>query len=247
MRRSALTRDSPGSRIRIMSERSNHGEIAASLGRPVPSTSAEDRLRLLPLLLEAVQQAVIATDLKGTILYWNRFAERLYGWSASEVTGKNIADVLMPATEREYGHEVISKWPYGTRDPTEWVLQRRDGTPVEVQANPTPILDEDGNTVGVVGVSWDISERKKLEAERKRTEEVLRKSEWQLAEAQKLAHVGSWERDLETGVVTLSDEGARMFFGDERRKTSTFNELAEPIHPDDRDYVRRARASVDVM
>jgi two-component system sensor histidine kinase UhpB len=226
-----------------MSAQNNPGESDGSLRHLVSSTSAEDRLRLLGLLLDAVQQAVIATDLEGIILYWNRFAEHLYGWSASEVIGKNIADVLMPVTERAHGHKMIAKWPEGARAPREWLLQRRDGTPVEVQANPMPILDEDSNMVGVVGVSWDISERKKLESERKRTEEVLRKSEWQLAEAQKLAHVGSWERDLETGAVTLSGEAARMFFGDERRKSSTFNELAELIHPDDRAYVRQVRAS----
>ena len=112
-----------------------------------------------------------------------------------------------------------------------------------VEASPTPILDENANMVGIVGVSWDISEKKKLEAERRKTDEVLRNSERQLVEAQKLAHVGSWERDLETGVVTLSDEGARMFFGDERRRISSFNELAEFVHPDDREYVRRSRAT----
>jgi len=233
--------------IRTMSARSTHGDIAASLRPPVSSTSPEERLRLSALLLDAVQQAVIATDVKGIILYWNRFAEILYGWNASEVTGRNIADVLMPAAQRAYGHEVISKWPDGGGAPSEWVLQRRDGTPVMVVANRTPILDEDAKIVGVVGVSWDIAERKRLEAERRRTDEILRKSEWQLVEAQKLAHVGSWERELETDIVTLSDEGARMFFGDERRKICTFNELAELIHPDDREYVRRARASVDTM
>ena len=39
-------------------------------------------------LLDAVAHAVIATDLEGTVLYWNRVAEELYGWSASEIVGR---------------------------------------------------------------------------------------------------------------------------------------------------------------
>ncbi|HYJ47875.1 MAG TPA: response regulator, partial [Pyrinomonadaceae bacterium] len=45
---------------------------------------AEEALRLQAHLLNTVEQAVIATDSNGTIIYWNRFAEKLYGWPAAE-------------------------------------------------------------------------------------------------------------------------------------------------------------------
>ena len=54
---------------------------------------AAETLRSQANLLDAVEQAVIVTDLDGTIVYWNRFAETLYGWSAPEVIGRNILDI----------------------------------------------------------------------------------------------------------------------------------------------------------
>ena len=45
-------------------------------------------------LLDSVQQSVIATDTLGRIIYWNSFAEKLYGWNKTEVIGKKIQDVL---------------------------------------------------------------------------------------------------------------------------------------------------------
>src|SRR5258708_117465 len=46
--------------------------------------------RLQAVLLDAVEQAVVATDLRGHVIYWNAFAERLYGWSAAEVMDANL-------------------------------------------------------------------------------------------------------------------------------------------------------------
>ena len=47
-------------------------------------------------LLDEVQEAVIATDLSGRVLYWNRFAETLYGWSAEEAVGRDVMELKAP-------------------------------------------------------------------------------------------------------------------------------------------------------
>lgn len=52
-------------------------------------------------LLRAIDQAVIATDLDGTIIFWNRFAEELYGWKSEEVLGQNILEVTPTAQSRD--------------------------------------------------------------------------------------------------------------------------------------------------
>jgi PAS domain-containing protein len=54
---------------------------------------ADERIRLQAQLLSAVGQAAIATDLQGKIIYWNRAAEEMYGWSAEEVMGRPIIEV----------------------------------------------------------------------------------------------------------------------------------------------------------
>lgn len=58
-------------------------------------TTASDEVSFRARLLEAVEQAVIATDTQARILYWNQGAERLYGWRAEEVLGRNATEVIV--------------------------------------------------------------------------------------------------------------------------------------------------------
>ncbi len=134
--------------------------------------TARERAEFLALLLDAVEQAVIATDRVGVILYWNRFAQRLYGWRADEVLGKNIADVLLPEESRDFGRAAISNLPDGRIG--DWLLRRRDGRMIQVHAVPTSMVDKDGNVLGIVGVSWDNSEKKRLEEKLHQSEIRLR-------------------------------------------------------------------------
>src|SRR3954452_24845293 len=116
-------------------------------------------------LLDAVEQAVIATDLEGRITYWNRFAEQLYGWPAPEVIGRNILEVTPGEAARGQAAEILSRLKAGESWSGEIVVRRRDGTPFVAMVTDSPILDRDGALVGVVGVSSDLTDRKRLEAE----------------------------------------------------------------------------------
>jgi PAS domain S-box-containing protein len=62
---------------------------------------AEEQIRFQRRLLDAVGQAIIATDLQGRIIYWNRAAEELYGWSTEEVMGRPIVEVTPSEELRE--------------------------------------------------------------------------------------------------------------------------------------------------
>src|SRR5260221_2871919 len=85
------------------------------------SKKTEDSTGFEKQLLDAAGQAIIATDLDGAIIYWNRFAETLYGWSTPDVMGRNIVDVnsadtwrqqdneAMDITERKQGQEALRK------------------------------------------------------------------------------------------------------------------------------------------
>jgi PAS domain S-box-containing protein len=165
-------------------------------------SATEERLRFLTLLLDAVEQSVIATDLEGRILYWNRFAEELYGWDAEEAVGRNIADLLMPPSERDRGRAAVAA--FGRQEPPtrEWRLRRRDGTAITVHASARPILDDAGNIIGIVGVSWDISEKKTLREELQQSESRL-----QLIAEQLPAAVWATDADLK---IVWNQSGARM-------------------------------------
>lgn len=141
------------------------GKLARARRRPIAQTPG-----FLHLLVDAVEQAVIATDCEGRIVHWNRFAERLYGWGAGEVGGKRIFDVMLPPSSREVGRSAMGDAPSMGRD---WMLRRRDGSSILVHAVATPIVDERGKRIGIVGVSWDISEKKRIERELEAKREEL--------------------------------------------------------------------------
>jgi PAS domain S-box-containing protein len=158
-------------RTTLTKARKHTGGHGRSKGR---RESCEERLRFINLLLDAVEQAVIATDRKGRILHWNRCAERMYGWRAADVVGKSIADVLLPEPQRDRGREVVAALARGGESPHEWELRRRDGSMIPVRTSSRPILDDRGVLIGIVGVSWDVSENRRLEQELHQSEIRLR-------------------------------------------------------------------------
>ena len=124
----------------------------------------EDSMRFQAHLLDTVEQAVIATDMEGNITYWNRHAEKLYGWGAGEAVGRNILEITPAETSTAQATEIMSRLTAGQTWTGEFDVRRRDGSIFPAQISDTPIQDEGGNLVGVVGVSADISERRRSEA-----------------------------------------------------------------------------------
>lgn len=137
-------------------------------------------------LLSAVEQAVIATDLDGTIVYWNSFAESLYGWSATEAVGSNILEITPADTQREQAQEILSRLKQGRSWSGEFLVRRKDGYVFPVMVTDSPILDEQGKLFGMVGVSVDISERKRAEEERERLHESEREARAEAEKANRL-------------------------------------------------------------
>ncbi|PZV16773.1 MAG: hypothetical protein DCF22_04495 [Leptolyngbya sp.] len=96
------------------------------------------------------------------------------------------------------------------------------------------IYDTQGKPVYSLCMPQDITEAKRLDAERRQTEEALRRSQASLAEAQRVAHVGSWEVDLITQQGVWSAELFRLFGLDSAQPKPTMAEIIQLIHPDDR-------------
>ncbi len=113
----------------------------------------------------------------------------------------------------------------------EMRLQRADRQYRWFLIRTAPLRDEQGNLIKWYGVSIDIEGRKQAE-------EKLKQSESQLAEAQRLAHVGSWDYDLRTNSVTWSGELYRIF-GIQPGTIKVAGDAIPFIHPEDRDLVFR--------
>jgi PAS domain S-box-containing protein len=187
---------------------------------------AEEATRFRSHLLNTVEQAVIATDAHGTIIYWNRFAEKLYGWLASEIVGRHIIEITPSQAAREQAFEIMSRLRAGESWSGELTVQRRDGTTFPAFITDTPIYDDKGTLVGMVGVSIDLTERK-------RAEEALRESEEQLRAIFEASHDGILV-EQEERVVYVNNAYARLF-GYERPEELIETHVSAVVSPDDRE------------
>ncbi|HEU4881721.1 MAG TPA: ATP-binding protein [Longimicrobium sp.] len=111
----------------------------------------------LAQLLDAVEQAVIATSPRGEIVFWNRCAERLYGWRADEVLGRDVVEVVPSEMSREQAGELMERLRAGERWEGEFAVRRRDGSRFHAWVADVPVLDDEGRVMGIVGVSTDLT------------------------------------------------------------------------------------------
>jgi PAS domain S-box-containing protein len=108
-------------------------------------------------LLGSLQQAVIATDPDGNVIYWNRAAEQLYGWSFSEVAGRTIVDETPTAASKEQAAEIMEKLKRGESWSGEFPVRDKQGRWFAARVTDCPVYDETGNLAAIVGTSTDAS------------------------------------------------------------------------------------------
>jgi PAS domain S-box-containing protein len=140
-----------------------------------PPSSDIDRLDPSSLL-DGVAQAMIATTLEGRITFWNRHAERLYGWSAEEVLGHNIIEIVPNDLLRERGAEVIDALRGGRTYSGEYEVQRRDGSKFRVDATLGPLFGSDGSIIGIAGTSVAATRRDESDQRARLASELLLKA-----------------------------------------------------------------------
>src|SRR5436305_14881501 len=95
-------------------------------------------------VLDAVSRAVVATDSAGTILFWNRAAEQLYGWAQDEVLGRDIVDVLVPEPQAAQADVVMERVRRGEDWSGDFLLRHKDGRTLRVAAGDRAVVDEEG-------------------------------------------------------------------------------------------------------
>jgi PAS domain S-box-containing protein len=186
---------------------------------------AEGNRARLAAIIESSLDAIIGENLDGTITAWNAGAERLFGYSADEIVGRSI-NTIVPADRLAEEESILRSIRNGKRvELFETIRRRKDGSLVAVTVAVSPIRDAAGEVVGASKIAHDITLKKEAE-------DKLRQSERRLAEAQRVAQIGSWERDLRTNQVTWSDETHRLL----RAKPSdgrTFESFLSYLHPED--------------
>ncbi|HJQ30168.1 MAG TPA: PAS domain S-box protein [Rubrobacter sp.] len=130
--------------------------------------SRESR-RTLAAIVESSDDAIISKTLDGTITSWNRGAERLYGYTAEETVGKSIS-ILVPPENTGEVPEILQKTRRGEKiEHFETVRVTKDGRRLNISLSVSPIEDSSGDVVGASTIARDVTGRKKVEEDLRRT------------------------------------------------------------------------------
>lgn len=208
------------------------GYIVTNLRDITDRRDAETSMRFQSELLRAVGRSIVATDLRGIVQYWNATAEELYGWSADEALGRDVVELTGPIEADSHVTSVRERLEQGRSWSGDVWLRRRDGQRFLASVTNTPLKDEHGRMVGVIGVSVDLTER--LELARAAEEDRRR-----LADAQRNAHLGSFEIEVATGEMQWSEELYRIL-GLSTDVPPTRALYRSMVHPDDREAATAA-------
>lgn len=121
---------------------------------------AEDEAATQAALLDEVDVAVVATDNDGLVTQWNRGAEELYGWTADEMRGRNVEQVLSPpGVGVGAGEDYITQLQRTGQRTSQFELRRSDGSTFPASVHGRVMTDAHGRPTGRVHVSVDMSER----------------------------------------------------------------------------------------
>jgi two-component system, cell cycle sensor histidine kinase and response regulator CckA len=125
---------------------------------------AEEQIKEQAALLDQAQDAILVRDLDQNILFWNKGAEKIYGWSAEEVIGKNAGELLFKDRSAQFdaARNAIIK-------DGEWKGEiqqaRRDGSEITVESRWTLVRDEQGHPKSILIINTDVTEKKRIESQ----------------------------------------------------------------------------------
>jgi PAS domain S-box-containing protein len=176
-------------------------------------------------LFENAQDAIYVHDLKGTYISANRAAEKLCGYPRDEIVGKNVIEFMAPEHVERIRANLGKKLNGGGMTTYEIEMLAKDGRRVPVEVN-TRLIYENDIAVAVQGMARDISERK-------RVEEELRKSRERFELAVEGSNDGWWDWNMLINDVYFSPRWKSMLGYEEHEFENCFASWETALHPDD--------------
>ena len=130
-----------------------------------PTPEDIERARLAAIV-DSSDDAIVSKTLDGVITSWNRAAERMFGYSTAEAVGHHIK-LIIPLERHAEEDDVLARLRRGEIvDHFETVRQRKDGARLTISLTVSPIRDATGRIIGASKIARDITDRKRIEAER---------------------------------------------------------------------------------
>ncbi|CAM0876336.1 unnamed protein product [Alopecurus aequalis] len=138
----------------------------AIAGSPHPSAQLLHRARLSDRhchwILQSPGQAVHIIAPDGKLLYWNRYAEHMYGYSASEAIGRDAVELIVHPTDFDAANVVIQNIFMGKCFRGKLPVKNKSGERFFIVVNNTPLYDDDGSLIGLICISLDVKTLEKV-------------------------------------------------------------------------------------
>jgi PAS domain S-box-containing protein len=153
-----------------------NGKIESAVATAVDITErkqTEEKLRQHAQILDQIHDAVISTDLDGYVATWNKGAERIFGYSAEEAAGKHISLIYPPDQHQFLQYKIIGPLKKKGRHESEVKAQRKSGEELYAHLSLSMLKNKEGVEIGMIGSSVDVTDRRKIEVELRRSSEQL--------------------------------------------------------------------------
>jgi len=186
---------------------------------------------LLRGIFESTTDFVFAKDCSGRLLTINDAGTHVLGKAKSNLIGKTNSDIFSESQAKKFDQieeEILSKKVSRISEATTNVNDQERFYSTVL----SPLTDIGGKVIGVIGIARDVTQEKVTLRE-------IEKKQRQLANAQRIAVMGSWELDKESGAMTWSPEMYRIFGKTGENRKPSIETVLQFVHPDDKESVQK--------
>ncbi|MFN2358603.1 MAG: PAS domain S-box protein [Desulfotignum sp.] len=178
-------------------------------------------------IMRYMTEGLVLTDVRETVIFINQRLSEMLGYLPEQIIGKCWLD-MVSAEQQAIAQEALARRAQKHTDRYEIVLRHKDGHKFPVMIGAGPRFDkQSGEFIGTMGVVTDITDRKQAE-------DALNRKHTMLARTEAVAHVGSWEWEVEGDKVTWSEELFRILGLEPMEEAPPFSEHQAFYVPEDR-------------